>query len=144
MCLSVKLPLPIKCLDLPNIQYRDFRQTQNLSEILHHLKRQDRWVIAYQSAVGPLKWLKPSTESVIKALAHRGILQILVVPISFVSDHIETICEIEIEYKKYALSLGIKDFRMSKAIENHPRFISALADTVEGVINSPSPLTTKT
>ena len=67
----------------------------------------------------------------IDALARRGIKKILVVPISFVTDHIETLCEIDIEYRQQAESDGIKDFRMSRALECHPGFINALADCVE-------------
>jgi len=67
----------------------------------------------------------------IKALARRRIKKIMVVPISFVTDHIETICEIDMEYRKIAEDLGVDDFRMSSALECHPKFITALADAVE-------------
>ena len=56
---------------------------------------------------------------------------ILVVPTSFVTDHIATTCEIDIEYRHLADGLGINDFRMSRAVECHPGFINALADCVE-------------
>ena len=111
-----------------------FQIAQTTSLILEKLNRQQSWVISYQSAVGPMQWLKPSTEDIIKALARRGITKVLVVPIAFVTDHIETLCEIDIEYRKYAEDLGIKDFRMARAIECHPRFIGALADSVEAVL----------
>ena len=108
-----------------------FQICQTVSKILGKLNRRDRWVISYQSAVGPLKWLKPSTESIIDALASRGIKRVLIVPIAFVTDHIETLCEIDMEYRKLANDLGITDFRMSKALECYPAFITALADSVE-------------
>ena len=108
-----------------------FQVAQSVAKILDALGRKDRWTISYQSAVGPLEWMKPSTDSVMKALARRGEHRILVVPISFVSDHIETLCEIDIEYRAMAEQSGIKDFRMSRAIESHPEFITALADCVE-------------
>ena len=111
-----------------------FQIAQTVSKIIDRLKRKDRWTISYQSAVGPLEWLKPSTESVIRALAKRGEKKLFVVPISFVTDHIETLLEIDIEYHAVAEKLGIKDFRMSRAIASHPVFIKALADCVESSI----------
>lgn len=108
-----------------------FEISQTVGSIVTQLKRRNHWQLAYQSAVGPFKWLEPNTEEVIKALAKDGVKKILVVPISFVGDHIETICEIDIEYRQMALESGISDFRMSRALECHPSFIRALADAVE-------------
>jgi ferrochelatase len=112
-----------------------FLISQTVAAILTKLGRTDSWSIAYQSAVGPLQWLKPSTDDMIKALARRGYKKLLIVPVSFVGDHIETTCEIDIEYRHMANKLGIADFRMIKAIEAHPTFIHALADTIESTIN---------
>ncbi len=112
-----------------------FEISQTVAKVLTRLERQNLWAISYQSAVGSLEWLKPSTEAMIKALAHRGIKKLLVVPISFVTDHIETLCEIDIEYRKVAEDAGIKDFRISKALECHPGFIRALGDCVEESLN---------
>ena len=67
----------------------------------------------------------------IKALARRNIKKVIIVPISFVTDHIETTCEIDMEYRQIAQDLGINDFRMSNALECHPKFIKTLADVVE-------------
>ena len=108
-----------------------FQIAQTVSKIVGQLGRKDRWAISYQSAVGPFEWLKPSTDSILKALAQRGEKKLLVVPVSFVTDHIETLCEIDIEYRALAEKLGISDFRMSKALECHPAFIKALADCIE-------------
>jgi ferrochelatase len=108
-----------------------FQVAQTTAKVLERLKRAERWTVSYQSDVGPLQWLKPSTEKMIETLADAGIKKLLVVPISFVTDHIETLCEIDIEYRKTAEDAGIADFRMSRAIESHPGFIRALADCVE-------------
>ncbi len=108
-----------------------FQVTQTVTRILHELDRSDDWALAYQSAVGPLQWLRPYTEDMIRLLAERGIKNILMVPVSFVTDHIETLCEIDIEYRQMAKDMGIRKFRMSRAIESHPQFIRALADAVE-------------
>ncbi len=114
-----------------------FQISQMVAKILNKLNRGRNWVISYQSAVGPLQWLRPSTDDIIAALAKRGIKKLLMIPVSFVGDHIETICEIDIEYRELAHKIGIEDYRMSKAIESHPRFIEALADSVEAVLASP-------
>ncbi len=111
-----------------------FQVAQTVARILEKLNRQAEWVIAYQSEVGPLAWLKPSIENIIKELAKKGVKKILIIPVSFVSDHIETLCEIDIEYRKLARDCGIIDFRMSRAIESHPGFIQALADSVEHML----------
>jgi len=86
-----------------------FQVAQTTAKVLHRLGRSQDWVICYQSAVGPLQWLKPSTDDILAALARKGIKKVLVVPISFVGDHIETSCEIDIEYRHLANKLGIKD-----------------------------------
>ncbi len=111
-----------------------FQIAQTVGQVVTKLGRKDNWSISYQSAVGPLQWVKPYTENMIAALAKRGVKKLLIVPISFVTDHIETSCEIDIEYRHMAENLGIHDFRMSKAIECHAGFIKALADCVEDVV----------
>ena len=90
--------------------------------ISHHL--------AFQSRAGPVKWLEPSTETKIAELAAAGCKQLLMVPISFVSDHIETLYEIDIQYKEEAAVLGITDFRRTEALNSSPAFISCLAELV--------------
>ncbi len=110
--------------------------SQSIGSILANLKRKHNWSVCYQSAVGPLVWLKPSTEAAIKALGGRGAKKTIVIPISFITDHIETLCEIDIEYRHLAQKHGIEDFRMSKAIECHPGFISSLADCIEGSLRT--------
>jgi len=114
-----------------------FEINQTVAQILAKLNRTHNWVLAYQSNVGPLQWLKPSMDDMIPVLARKGKKKILVVPVSFVGDHIETIHEINIEYRELAQELGITDWRMSKAIECHPGFIQALADSVENVLTQP-------
>lgn len=111
-----------------------FEVAQTVALILQQLNRRQLWSISYQSAVGPLIWLKPSTDAMINALAKRGVKKLIVIPISFVTDHIETLCEIDIEYRSQAKKVGIEDFRMSKALESHPGFIKALADCVDSSI----------
>jgi len=113
-----------------------FQISQTVAKVLAQLVRDQQWAISYQSAVSPLQWIKPFTEDMISALAKRDVKKMIIIPISFVTDHIETTVEIDMEYRKIAESLGISDFRMSKAIECHPGFIHALADVVESVFQN--------
>uniref|UniRef100_A0ACD5WU37 Uncharacterized protein n=1 Tax=Avena sativa TaxID=4498 RepID=A0ACD5WU37_AVESA len=86
--------------------------------------------LAYQSRVGPVEWLKPYTDETIIALGQRGVQSLLAVPISFVSEHIETLEEIDVEYKELALQSGIKHWGRVPALGCEPTFISDLADAV--------------
>ena len=86
--------------------------------------------LTFQSEVGPVRWLGPSTELAIRQLATRGQKNVLVVPIAFTSDHIETLSEIDIEYGELAHSLGMHGFRRSPALNARPEFLDALADVV--------------
>lgn len=88
-----------------------------------------KWHLSYQSKSGPVKWLEPSTEEKIKELASEGVKNILVVPISFVSDHIETLYEIDILYKNFAEKLGV-NLKRAESLNTHPKFIEALKDIV--------------
>ncbi|MEW6129140.1 MAG: ferrochelatase [Acidobacteriota bacterium] len=87
--------------------------------------------LAFQSKVGPVKWLEPSTEQTIRQLANEGVSQMLLIPISFVSEHIETLYELDILYKGVADEVGVKDYRRVSALNCRPEFISTLADLVE-------------
>ncbi len=88
-----------------------------------------KWHLSFQSKSGPVKWLEPSTDEKLKELAAEGIKNILVVPISFVSDHIETLYEIDILYKNLAEKFGITLKRVA-SLNTHPIFIEALKDLV--------------
>jgi len=80
--------------------------------------------------VGPQKWLGPSLDATISTLAEDGVTHVLVVPIAFVSDHSETLWEINMEMKERARGLGIRYYDMSPALHTDPLFIDALADLV--------------
>lgn len=99
-----------------------------INEITKRVKIQ--WDLSYQSKSGPVEWLEPSTDETIKELAGRGVKNLLVVPISFVSDHIETLYEIDILYKNMAKSLGMR-LERTESLNTSPLFISALADIVK-------------
>ena len=86
--------------------------------------------LSFQSKVGPVKWLEPSTDAKLRELKAQGVGQILAIPISFVSDHIETLYELDILYKKLADEIGINAYRRVPALNCNPAFIEALADLV--------------
>ena len=86
--------------------------------------------LCFQSRVGPVKWLTPSTESMIRDLKAKDIDQMLMVPISFVSEHSETLYELDIQYKKVADEIGLKNYRRVPAFNSNPDFIRGLADLV--------------
>ena len=92
--------------------------------------------LSYQSRSGPVKWLSPDTAELIRSLAAQGHQQLLLVPISFVSDHIETLYEIDILYKQIALQSGVKEFYRSPSLNDSPLFIRALAELVEPWLSS--------
>jgi ferrochelatase len=91
---------------------------------------QNPHILCYQSKVGPQKWLQPSLASTIEKMAHEGIKRMLVIPISFLTEHIETLHEINIEAREHAESLGVSDFHMMPALNDSPLLIRALTDLV--------------
>ena len=86
--------------------------------------------LAFQSRAGPVKWLEPSTEEMLRRLAASGCSSLLMVPLSFVSDHIETLYEIDIQYAEEAKALGVGDFRRIASLNSSPLFIDCLAQLV--------------
>ncbi|KJH71774.1 ferrochelatase [Aliterella atlantica] len=108
------------------------------SLIMQTLNRPNDYTLAYQSRVGPVEWLQPYTEDAIQALGAQGVEDLVVVPISFVSEHIETLQEIDIEYREVAEHAGIHNFHRVAAPNTHPLFIQALSDLVVDALKSPS------
>jgi len=93
--------------------------------------------ICYQSKVGPGRWLQPSLTTTLRELAAQYAKNVLVVPISFVSDHIETLEEIGHDARDLALSLGIQHFAMTEGLNDSPAFIRALAQLVHERVAMP-------
>ncbi len=104
-------------------------QTRRSVELIHsRLGGNHPYTLAFQSKVGPVKWLSPSTKDVLAELGKKGKTSVLVVPVSFVSDHIETLQEIDIQYRDLAVKSGIREFRRVASLNLHPKFIEALAN----------------
>ena len=90
--------------------------------------------LCYQSKVGASRWLSPSMHQTVRRLAAEGRRHMLVAPISFVSDHVETLHEIDIEHREQARGLGIEDYRMVPGLNDSPAFIEALASLVRASV----------
>jgi len=108
-----------------------------VDELEKYLGHSNPYTLSYQSRVGPEEWLKPYTEDVLEELGKSEIDDLIVVPISFVGEHIETLQEIDIEYKEIAEKAGIKNFRRVKALNTHPTFINGLNDLVISSLKDP-------
>lgn len=87
------------------------------------------WIVCYQSRVGPMKWIGPSTETELERAGEDGV-PVVVVPIAFVSEHSETLVELDIEYRHRAEGLGIPAYVRVSAVGHHPDFIDGLARLV--------------
>jgi ferrochelatase len=105
-----------------------------LAELLGH---GNPHTLAYQSRVGPVEWLRPYTDDALHDLGAAGVKDLVVVPISFVSEHIETLEEIDIEYREIATESGISNFRRVPALDTDATFITALSDLVQNALAGP-------
>ena len=98
--------------------------------IAHRLGRDDLdWAVCYQSKVGPLAWLKPSTVDELDR-AGRDRVPVVVVPIAFVSEHSETLVELDVTYREHARAAGVPAYHRVPALGTHPAFIEGLAGLV--------------
>ncbi|MDP4200110.1 MAG: ferrochelatase [Bacteroidota bacterium] len=104
-------------------------QIRETMELVMDMRGHDHeYLLSFQSKVGPKRWLKPSTHDMLIKLGARGVTDMLVIPIAFVSDHIETLHELDIEERKTAEASGITNYRVMKGLNAHPLFIECLAD----------------
>jgi ferrochelatase len=126
--------IPISVVDAGDPYQRQIERTVEL------VWRRGNWPsrrhICYQSKVGASKWLRPSMHETIHKLGAAGSKHVLVVPISFVSDHVETLHEIDIEHRAQARALGIDDYRMMPGLNDSAAFIAALAGLVHNRVGS--------
>lgn len=98
--------------------------------VMQHLGLSNPHVMAWQSKVGYLPWMGPSTSSVIKGLGQQGHKHLLAVPIAFTTDHVETLFEIDIEYAEEAHEAGVEHFKRAPALNDEPLIHTAMADLV--------------
>jgi ferrochelatase len=102
---------------------------QTVARVLADWGQAVDWVICYQSRATPQRWIEPSTEAEIERAAHDGVA-VLVVPIAFVSDHSETLVELDIDYRALAARLGVPGYFRVPTPNSDTAFVAALADLV--------------
>ncbi len=103
---------------------------QSVNKIIESLNVKDLdWVLSYQSRVGPLKWIGPSTEDIIVENSKLG-KHIVLVPVAFVSEHSETLVELDIEYKELAAKNGCKNYSRIPALGTNENYIKAMSDLI--------------
>jgi protoporphyrin/coproporphyrin ferrochelatase len=120
--------LPLDVIDRGDAYPQEVGAT--VQRVVERLGASNPYVLAYQSDVGPVRWLGPSTAQVIRRLGARGEKRVLVVPIAFTSDHIETLSELDREYGDLAHKAGITQYQRAPALNDRPLFLDALADIV--------------
>jgi ferrochelatase len=107
---------------------------QQIEDTVRLLIERGRWNnphrLCYQSKVGASRWLQPSLRQTLHNLGAEGVREVCVVPVAFVSDHVETLGEIDHEAREQALQLGITQFEMSAGLNDSPKFIQALGQIV--------------
>lgn len=96
--------------------------------------------LCYQSKVGASRWLQPSLRQTLRQLASAKVREVCIVPVAFVSDHVETLGEIDHEARHEAYRLGITQFEMSAGLNDSPKFIQALGQIVQQALAQPAPL----
>ncbi|MCT7615306.1 ferrochelatase [Aliarcobacter butzleri] len=84
--------------------------------------------LAYQSKVGPLKWLEPSLENMLKNFKNENVI---IYPLSFIVDNSETVFELDIEYKEIAHEIGIKEYKVCSCVNDSEEFIEAIKDIIK-------------
>lgn len=94
------------------------------------------WVVCYQSRVGPLEWIGPATDAEIDR-AGRDRVPVVLVPIAFVSEHSETLVELDIEYRHRAAAAGVPAYIRVPTVSTHPAFVGGLAQTVRHALRVP-------
>ncbi len=111
----------------------------SVQRVVEQLGESNPYLLAYQSDVGPVRWLGPSTAQVLRRLGARGHKHVLVVPIAFTSDHIETLSELDREYGEVAHQAGITHYKRAPALNDRPLFLDGLANIVRDHLTSGVP-----
>ncbi|PKI72491.1 hypothetical protein CRG98_007094 [Punica granatum] len=136
--------VPVSYVEDAGDPYRD-QMEECIDLIMQELKSRgvsNDHVLAYQSRVGPVQWLKPYTDEVLVELGQKGVKSLVAVPVSFVSEHIETLEEIDMEYKHLALESGIENWARVPALNCTSSFITDLADAVVEALPSATAMST--
>lgn len=114
------------------------KQIEETVEAIMDLRnRKEQYWLSYQSRVGPMKWTQPNTEDLVKRLLEYGITNFLMIPVAFVTDHIETLCELNIELRETLEDEGypVSNLMVMKGLNDHPLFMKALGNEVQKQIS---------
>ncbi|KAF6213102.1 hypothetical protein GE061_010817 [Apolygus lucorum] len=134
--------LPLKAVSRGDAYPSEVGATVQL--VMQELGHSHPYALVWQSKVGPLPWLQPYTDDAIKGYVKQGKKNFILVPIAFVNEHIETLHEMDIEYcHDLAKEVGAECIRRAAAPNDHPLFISALADIVSSHLASDQPISPK-
>jgi ferrochelatase len=124
--------LPVSVIERGDPYQRQIEETVEL--LMQRGGWRNRHRLCYQSKVGASRWLQPSLHRTLRDLAGEGVREVCVVPVSFVSDHVETLAEIDHEAREEADELGIERFETMRGLNDSPTFIAALAGMVAAAI----------
>merc|ERR1719487_2513608 len=108
----------------------------SVSAIMARLGNRNPYRLVWQSQVGPSAWLGPQTSDAIKGYAKKGLNDLLLVPVAFTSDHIETLFELDLEYLEEAKELGMTGVKRVESLNDSPYFIRAIADIAAAHLKS--------
>ena len=128
--------LPLSLIERGDPYAKHVAETVRL--VMQHGGWKNAHTLSFQSKVGRRKWLAPSLVDTIDRLARAGEKNLLIVPVAFVTEHIETLHEINIEAREQARKLGVEQFEMMPAVGDSPTFISALVDVVSNSLRKNS------
>ena len=103
---------------------------QTVEAVMKRAQFPQKHHLCFQSKVGPQKWLTPSTPDTIEKLAAEGVKNMLLVPVAFVSDHLETLFELGIEYRRLAMEKGVEQYEVTEGLNDSGKFIDALGQLV--------------
>jgi len=120
--------VPVSVIEKGDPYQRQIEETVGL--VMESGRWPNRHRLCYQSKVGASKWLQPSLHTTLRTLAAEKVRDVCVIPISFVSDHVETLGEIDHCARAEARELGIERFAMTQGLNDSPKFIQALASSV--------------
>jgi ferrochelatase len=121
--------LPQKIIDNGDSYQKEVEEhVEILKEKLSHYATNLKSInLAYQSKVGPMKWLTPSLEDMLKNFKSQ---KVIIYPISFVIDNSETVFELDIEYREIAKELGVKEYKVCSCVNDNEIFVKAVKEIV--------------
>ena len=124
--------LPVSYIEKGDPYLDDVKRT--MAAALSRLAHPGPTHLAFQSRLGPQVWLKPSTDELLAELGKAGARAVCIVPVAFVTEHVETLNEIDIQYREAAAQAGIAEFGRACAVKCHPAYVRALADLAESAM----------